>query len=142
MEQKSLKLLKGITKLIIISLMFVLVFAMLLGTFDLFVLFYKQIVSPDPFPFLIRIEDLYATFTAILIIVVGYELFKSMILILNHDKIPVKPILKIASIALANKIIALNIKDIEVNEMFGLSALIVSVGIAFFFYNRDADVED
>ena len=112
MEQKSLKLLKGITKLIIISLMFVLVFAMLLGTFDLFVLFYKQIVSPDPFPFLIRIEDLYATFTAILIIVVGYELFKSMILILNHDKIPVKPILKIASIALANKIIALNIKDI------------------------------
>jgi len=142
MEQKSLKLLKGITKLIIISLMFVLVFAMLLGTFDLFVLFYKQIVSPDPFPFLIKIEDLYATFTAILIIVVGYELFKSMILILNHDKIPVKPILKIASIALANKIIALNIKDIEVNEMFGLSALIVSVGIAFFFYNRDADVEE
>jgi uncharacterized membrane protein (DUF373 family) len=112
---------------------------MFFGTLDLFVLFYQKLSSPTPYYYLINVEELYSVFSVLLIIVVGYELFKSMILILTNDKIPVKSILKIASIALANKVITLNIKTIDFNQMIGLSTLIVSVGLSFFFYTRETD---
>jgi len=122
--------------------MLFLVIAMFLGSLDLAVNFYQLIISPDPHYLLIKVEELYYGFSTILIIVVGYELFKSMILILNHDKIPVKSILKIACIALANKIITLNIKTVDLNVMMGVSMLIAAVGIAFFFFNKDNEKED
>jgi uncharacterized membrane protein (DUF373 family) len=139
MEHKIIKGLKVITKIIILSLMFLLISSMFFGTLDLFVLFYQKLSSPTPYYYLINVEELYSVFSVLLIIVVGYELFKSMILILTNDKIPVKSILKIASIALANKVITLNIKTIDFNQMIGLSTLIVSVGLSFFFYTRETD---
>jgi len=142
MEKTFLNSLKQISKYIIYALMFILVISMLLGTIDLFVLFIKKIVDPTPYPLLIDIEELYAIFSFLLIIVVGYELFKSMYLILKVDLIPVKSILKIAAIALANKVITLNLKEIEINELFGLAALIVCIGVAYFFFHKDAEVKD
>jgi hypothetical protein len=142
MEKTFLNSLKQISKYIIYALMFILVISMLLGTIDLFVLFIKKIVDPNPYPLLIDIEELYAIFSFLLIIVVGYELFKSMYLILKVDLIPVKSILKIAAIALANKVITLNLKEIEINELFGLAALIVCIGVAYFFFHKDAEVKD
>lgn len=124
------------------SLMFILVASMLLGTIDLFIVFYNNVTSPDPYSGVINVEDLYKIFSVLLIIVVGYELFKSMLLILGSDKIPVKSILKIASIALANKIITLNIKAVEVEEMLGLAALIIAIGASFFFYNKEVETND
>jgi uncharacterized membrane protein (DUF373 family) len=142
MEKTFLNSLKQISKYIIYALMFILVISMLLGTIDLFVLFIKKIVDPTPYPLLIDIEEMYSIFSFLLIIVVGYELFKSMYLILKVDLIPVKSILKIAAIALANKVITLNLKEIEINELFGLAALIVCIGVAYFFFHKDAEVKD
>lgn len=142
MEKHFLHGLKWVSRIIIMSLMFILVASMLLGTIDLFIVFYKNVTSPDPYSGVINVEDLYKIFSVLLIIVVGYELFKSMLLILGSDKIPVKSILKIASIALANKIITLNIKAVEVEEMLGLAALIIAMGASFFFYNKEVETND
>ena len=142
MEKHFLHGLKWVSRIIIMSLMFILVASMLLGTIDLFIVFYNNVTSPDPYSGVINVEDLYKIFSVLLIIVVGYELFKSMLLILGSDKIPVKSILKIASIALANKIITLNIKAVEVEEMLGLAALIIAIGASFFFYNKEVETND
>ncbi len=133
--------LKAITKYLIITLMSLLVLAMVLGSLDLLVELYKRIVSPDPISGLINVEDLYSVFSVLLIILVGYELFKSMLLILHHDQIPVKSILKIAAIAMANKVITLNIKEITFDHMIGLGVLVIAVGAAFFFFNQEKSSE-
>lgn len=142
MEKHFFHGLKWVSKIIILSLMLILVASMLLGTVDLFIVFFKNVTSPDPYSGVINVEDLYKIFSVLLIIVVGYELFKSMLLILSSDKIPVKSILKIATIALANKIITLNIKEVEVEEMLGLAALIIAIGAAFFFYNKEIETTE
>ncbi len=142
MEKYFLNTMKHISKYIIFALMLILILSMVLGTADLFILFYKKVADPHPFPLLIDVHELYAIFSVLLIIVVGYELFKSMYLILKVDLIPVKSILKIAAIALANKVITLNLKEIEINELFGLAALIVCIGVAYFFFHKDAEVKD
>lgn len=142
MEKKFLHGLKWVSRCIIMCLMLVLVLSMLLGTADLFIIFIKNISTPDPYAFLINVEDLYKIFSVLLIIVVGYELLKSMQLILSSDKIPVRSILKIASIALANKIITLNLKEVEMSEMLGLAALIIAMSAAFFFYSKEAEATE
>lgn len=139
MEYKILKTLKTISKYIIIALMLILVLSMVLGTIDLVVVLGQSILSSDPYILLINVEDLYTVFSVILIIVVGYELFKSMSLLLHHDKIPVKSILQIAVIAMANKVITLNIKHITLDLMLGLSALILGIGVAFYFFNKSSE---
>ena len=130
---------KHISKIIILTLMFVLISGMTLATIRLIILFVNLVVTPDPVPYLINLDDMYTVFTWLLIIVVGYELFKSLTLLLKHDQIPVKSILKIAAIAIANKVITTNIKTINLQAMIGVSVLIASVGLTFFFFSKDAD---
>jgi uncharacterized membrane protein (DUF373 family) len=142
MEKKFLHAMKYISRYIIIALMLILVLSMVLGTVDLFISFFNKVIDPKPYPFLIDVHEMYSIFSVLLIIVVGYELFKSMYLILGNDMIPVKSILKIATIALANKIITLNLKEIEVNQLFGVAALIACIGLAYFFFHKDAEVKD
>lgn len=142
MERYFLKPMKYISKYIILSLMLVLILSMVLSTVDLYILFYKKVVDPQPYPFLIEVHELYSIFSVLLIIVVGYELFKSMNLLLGSDMIPVKSILKIATIALTNKIITLNLKEIEVNQLFGIAGLILCIGLAYFFFHKDPEVKD
>lgn len=122
--------------------MLLLLISMILGTIDLVFDISVRIVSPNPYPFLILTEDLYSIFSVLLIIIVGYELFKSMYLLLKSDQIPVKSICKVAAIALANKVITLNLKEIPPIELFGIAALIVSIGIAYYFFNKDASISE
>lgn len=138
-EDKLLSGYKQVSKIIILTLMFILIAGMALATIRLIILFTNLVISPDPVPFLINIDDLYIVFTWLLIIVVGYELFKSLTLLHKHDKIPVKSILKIAAIAIANKVITTNIKTLDMQAMIGVSVLIASVGLTFFFFSKDPD---
>ena len=142
MEKNFLNTLKHVSKYIIFALMLILIISMVLGTVDLFVLLFKKIADPNPYPLLIDVEELYVVFSFLLIIILGYELFKSMYLILKSDMIPVKSILKIAAIALGNKVITLNLKEIHTNELFGLAALIVCIGVAYFFFHKDVEIKD
>jgi uncharacterized membrane protein (DUF373 family) len=138
-EEKILNGYKHISKIIILILMLVLIAGMTLATIRLIILFVNLVISPDPVPYLINLDDMYTVFTWLLIIVVGYELFKSLTLLLKHDQIPVKSILKIAAIAIANKVITTNIKTIDMQAMIGVSVLIASVGLTFFFFSKDPD---
>ena len=138
-EEKLMNGYKYISKIIILTLMFVLIAGMTLATIRLIILFVNLVVTPDPVPYLINLDDMYTVFTWLLIIVVGYELFKSLTLLLKHDQIPVKSILKIAAIAIANKVITTNIKTINLQAMIGVSVLIASVGLTFFFFSKDSD---
>lgn len=69
---------------------------MFLGTGHIILLFYQSMASADPFYFLIKVDDLHLLFSLLLVMLVGHELFKSITLLLNHNNIPIKSILKIA----------------------------------------------
>lgn len=115
---------------------------MILGACDLVFDLFIRIISPDPYLFLIKTADLYSIFSVLLIIIVGYELFKSLHLLLKSDQIPVKSICKVAVIAMANKVIVINLHETPPLELFGIAALIISIGIAYFLFSKDKDVTE
>lgn len=69
---------------------------MFLGTGHIILLYYQSMASADPYYFLIKVDDLHLLFSLLLVMLVGHELFKSITLLLNHNNIPIKSILKIA----------------------------------------------
>lgn len=142
MEKRILDAMKKSARWIIVFLMIILLVSMILGTIDLLINVINKVISPDPYYFLLQVEDLYKIFSVILIIIVGYELFKSMYLILKSDQIPVKSIIKIAAIAMGNKVITLNIKEAPHFELLGIAALMLSIGTTYYFFNKDTKITD
>jgi uncharacterized membrane protein (DUF373 family) len=82
---------------------------------------------------LIDVRALFEIFNLILIIAIGFELFKALHIVVTSNLIPSLPIIQIALIAIANKVITLDMKAIDPQTMYGLAALMLVLGIAHYF---------
>jgi uncharacterized membrane protein (DUF373 family) len=143
MEKHIITGMKRLSRWIIVTLMVALVVSMFFGTiYLLYEDVFKSIVSKDPYPFLIKTEELYAIFSMLLIIIVGYDLFKSLYIILHSNHMPVKSITKVAAIAMANKVITLNLKEINPIELFGISTIIIAIGLSYFLFQKDSEIKE
>ena len=120
----------GINKNVIRVLIGIMTLSLILGTLKLLYLEVSKIIL-HPY-LLVDISTLFEVFNLILIIAIGYELVRSLILIISSDTIPAIPIIQIAIIAVSNKIITLDIKQTNVNTLIGLAMLIASLGLAYF----------
>lgn len=135
--QQPIRFLKTIAKYVLLAVLCMIVLSMFFGSLHLMVMFFEKLLSPDPYYLVINIEDLYALFTIMLIILVGYELFKSLLLVIHHDSIPVRSILKITAIAISNEIITLEMHKVSFQQMAGIALLMLSTGLAFYMFNKD-----
>lgn len=139
MQEKLVKSLKHFSNYIILVLLLLLVMAMFLGTGHIIMIFFQSMASADPYYLLIKVDDLHLLFSLLLVMLVGHELFKSITLLLNHENIPIKSILKIAAIAISNKIITLDLDHLDVKMLLGLSAVLVAIGVTFFFFSKESE---
>lgn len=135
-EKNYYLLLKGTSKYILKFLMLLLVLSMLFASIDLAHEFYIKIIS-SPFGYF-KVHDLYSFFSLILIVAVGYELLKSINYIIGKSQIPVRAILKISMIAIANKVITLDIHEASMELMIGIGVLIIALGIAYFMHHYNS----
>ncbi|MFN4892311.1 MAG: phosphate-starvation-inducible PsiE family protein [Bacteroidota bacterium] len=143
MEKNFMHWLKKVARFTILSLSVVLVVSMVLGTADLILEdVILKVISKDPYPMLIKTEELYSIFSMVLIIIVGYELFKSLYIIMYSNQMPVKSILKVAGMAMANKMITLNLKEVAPIELFGIAALIIGIGVAYYLFHKDPEIKE
>ena len=120
----------GINKTVIRFLIGLMTLTLILGTLHLMILEYQKI-KEHPF-LLVDVSTLFEVFNLILIIAIGYELIKSLLIIISSDTVPTVPIIQIAIIAVSNKIITLDIKQTDVNTLIGLALLIAALGVAHF----------
>ena len=128
--EKFDKVISKVNNLIIRFLIVVLTICLLLSLVDLVKIIYQKVATP-PY-FMIDISALFEIFTLVLIVAIGYELIKSFNKLITSDVIPVMPIIQISVIAVANKIITLDTKHTEPSILFGLAAILIGLGIAFY----------
>ena len=129
-KDKFSNIILGINKNAIRVLIAIMTLSLVLGTLNLIYMELNKIIL-HPY-LLVDVSTLFEVFNLILIIAIGYELVRSLILIISSDTIPAIPILQIAIIAVSNKIITLDIKQTNVYTVIGLAALIASLGLAYF----------
>jgi uncharacterized membrane protein (DUF373 family) len=129
-DDKFSRIIIGINKNIIRVLIGIMTLILILGTLHLIYLEFKKITAP-PY-LLIDVSTLFEVFNLILIIAVGYELIKALLLIISSNTIPTVPIIEISIIAISTKIITLDIQQTNSNIIMSLALLIAALGFAYF----------
>ena len=126
-----------IQRLTVWALAVMLVVIVLLSTVHLGVLIGEEIWKPPRF--LISVESLLDVFGYFLLVLIGVELLETLRSYMKKDVIHVRVVLEVALIAMARKAIILEPNASPALTLFGLAALILALGVAFYFERQTED---
>jgi uncharacterized membrane protein (DUF373 family) len=124
-------LLTKVQKLTVLTLAVMLVVVMVLSTIHLGVLIWGEILKPPRF--LIPVQGLLDIFGYFLLVLIGVELIETLKAYVQKDTIHVRVVLEVALIAMARKVIIEEPNTVPGLTLFGIAALILALGIAFYF---------
>jgi uncharacterized membrane protein (DUF373 family) len=131
MESVVETLITKVQKLTVLALAAMLVLVMLLSTLHLGVLIAEEIWKPPRW--LIAVQGLLEIFGYFLLVLIGVELLETLKAYVRKDVIHVRVVLEVALIAMARKVIIEEPNTVPGLTLFGIAALILALGIAFYF---------
>jgi uncharacterized membrane protein (DUF373 family) len=129
--KKVLDWFEKIVVYILVSLMMVIILLAVIA----FVIKLTQDVIQMPVSAL-NIEKILEIFGYVLLVLIGVELLDTIRAYLTEHVVHVEVVLEVALIALARKIIVLDLKQIDSGTMFGIAALVAALAAAFFLEKR------
>lgn len=136
MENKILHHFERIAKLPVYAVILIILVSMFFGAADLSIKIVTDLVTPTASTFVLNVSELLDIFSLSLIIVIGYELNKSVILIVRSDRIPVDAIAKIAAIAVLNKMITVDYAAIDAYKIAATAFVLLSIGSVHYFFGK------
>lgn len=95
---------------------------------------YENLNQP-PF-FLLDMEDILETFGAFLAVLIGIEIFTNIRLYLGTNIIPVRLVVATALMAVARKIIVLDLSMVSAEQIVGLALVAIALGVCYWLVNR------
>jgi uncharacterized membrane protein (DUF373 family) len=121
-------------KLVAYVMTILLILVVLLSTAHLGLLIAEEIWKPPRF--LIPVEGLLDIFGYFLLVLIGVELLETLKAYANEDIVQVRVVLEVALIAMARKVIIQEPNNVSGLTLFGTAALILALGIAFYFEHK------
>lgn len=122
---------KKFERIIVISLLVMMSFVVLLATIELGWIIIKDIITPPIF--LLEINELFEIFGLFMLVLIGIELLETIAKTYsnqsaNHAKI----ILAVAIIAIARKIIILDVENYSGQALLGIAAIVLALSIGYY----------
>lgn len=128
------RLLKLFEKVVVLSLIAMMAVIILLSTVELGWIILKDIITP---PYLLPgITELLDIFGFFLLILIGIELLETIRAYLVEHVVHVEVVLEVALIAVARKVIILDIAEYSSLTILAIAALILALSVAFFLERR------
>ena len=122
--------LKKFEQVIVIALIAMMAIVVLFATIELAWIIYKDL-SVEPY-FMIEIDSLLKIFGFFLLILIGVELLETIKAYLAEHVVHVEIVLEVALIAIARKVIILDLKDYSGVTVLAMAALIISLALAYY----------
>ena len=126
--------LKKFEYVIVLSLIAMMVIVVVLTTVELGWLIIRDIITPPII--LLEIDELLEIFGFFLLVLIGIELLETIKAYFMTNVFHVEIVLEVALIAIARKVIILDINRYESLTLVGVAALISAVALAFFVIKR------
>jgi uncharacterized membrane protein (DUF373 family) len=126
--------LKKFEHIIVLSLITMMVIVVVLATIELGWIIIRDIVTPPVI--LLEIDELLEIFGFFLLVLIGIELLETIKAYLLTNVIHVEIVLEVALIAIARKVIILDLDKYESLTLVGIAALIAAVALAFLVIKR------
>lgn len=126
MEKIAEKFEKGI--IFVLSLMMMLV--ILLATIEFGYILVMDVLTPPLF--FVEVSELLDIFGFFLLILIGVELFETIRSYMAEHIVHVEVVAEVALIAIARKVIILDVKDFTPLALLGIAAIIIALAAAYF----------
>jgi len=116
---------------LIVVIVFLLAFVLLLATVELIYVIIKDVVSPPVF--LLELDELLEIFGTFMLVIIGIELLESITKTYLKEGVDhIKVVLAVAMIAIARKVIILDVKEISSLTMLGIAAIILALSVGYY----------
>ena len=132
---------KKFEKMIILALVAMMALVLFLSTLDVAWIIIKDIITPPVF--LLDIDELLHIFGFFLLILIGIELLETMVKTylaqsIDHAQI----VMAVAIIAIARKVILLDVKELSGVALLGIAAIILALSIGYYLIKLKAKPEE
>lgn len=131
-------MLKRFERLIVFSLISMMALVVLLATVDLGWIIVQDIITPPRF--LLEIGEVLDIFGFFLLILIGVELLETIKAYLVEHAVHTEIVLEVALIAIARKVIILDVKEISALGLIGIAALVITLAVAYRLERRSRSV--
>ncbi|PWQ95566.1 phosphate-starvation-inducible PsiE family protein [Leucothrix pacifica] len=105
---------------------------------DVVYVLYMRLSSP-PY-FLLDISDILQTFGAFMLVLIAVEIFTNIRLYLGSNILPVELVIGTALMAVARKVIVLDLKQVSSEQIIGIALVTFALGISYWLV-RHSDKE-
>jgi len=120
--------------MIVLALLALMMLAVLVSTVELVVILYQELMKPPLF--LLNLEEMLEVFGFFLMVLIGLELLESIKTYLEENRVHAEIVFLVAIVAVSRKVIILDYKEITWEMLFGMSAIIIALGIGYFLVRR------
>jgi uncharacterized membrane protein (DUF373 family) len=121
-------------RLIVGSLILMMIVVILLSTIELGRILVLDIITPPNY--LLEINELLDLFGFFMLILIGVELLETIRAYLNDHEVHVEIVLEVALIAVARKVVIVDVKDYSPNTLLAIAAIVISLAGAYYLQKR------
>lgn len=129
-----LEILKRFEQVILVALAFMMSVVVLLSTIDLGWIIIRDILTPPVI--ILDITELLDVFGFFLLVLIGLELLDTIKTYFIEHLIHAEVVIEVAIIAIARKVIILDVKDLPSVTLIGIAAIIITLAVAYWFIKR------
>ncbi|OQX16297.1 MAG: phosphate-starvation-inducible E-like protein [Desulfobulbaceae bacterium A2] len=132
---------KKFEKFIMLTLVVMMALVLLLSTIELGWIIYKDIVTEPVF--LLDIDELLDIFGLFLLVLIGVELLETIVkTYLSQTADHAQIVLAVAIIAIARKVIILDVKDLSGPLLLGIAAIIMALCTGYYLVKQKSSPHD
>lgn len=124
---------------ILIALTWMMALVVLLATMELLYIIVSEIVTPPLV--LLEIDQLLEIFGYFLLVLIGIELLETFKIYLEENVINVQVVLLVAIIAIARKVIILDVKILPSMTLIGIGVIILSLSAGYYLVKKSQQDE-
>jgi len=128
------KYLKVFERSIVYVLLIMMTLVIILATIDLGRIIIVDILKPPIL--LLGINDLLEIFGFVLLIIIGVELVETIKAYLNEHIIHIEVVLEVALIAVARKVIIVDVKELSPLTLYGIAGLVIALSLGYYLEKK------
>jgi len=129
-----MKYLQKLEFIVIRALVVMMALVVLFASLDLAWIIIRDLSTP---PYLLfDVDRLLEIFGMFLLVLIGIELLESIRMYLDHKLVHVEVVMTVAIIAIARKVIILDVKDLDGLKLIGIGVIIIALAGGYIFIKR------
>jgi len=138
-DSRVLAIMDRLKRILVVAITIMMGLVLVLAVLELGLILAKDLLSP-PVLFL-EVAELLEVFGLFLLVLIGIELFETMEIYIKENVVHVEVVLTVALIAIARKVIILDLKKMDSSTLTGIAAIVLALSIGYYLIVRSAPAD-